>query len=75
MKAAQSATIDPSALVSLSSMSSQQNYDSDADRAMELPIDATEEDSWWLQEANNDTDQSDEDAFGEFKQAQPVQAA
>ena len=42
---------------------------------MELPIDATEEDSWWLQEANNDTDQSDEDAFGEFKQAQPVQAA
>ena len=39
---------------------------------MELPLDAVEEDSWWLEEAANVTehDQSvDSDSFGEFNQA------
>ena len=40
---------------------------------MELPLDAAEEGSWWLEEADNASSDNepddDEDSFGEFKQA------
>lgn len=38
-------------------------------QAMELPLDAVTEDSWWLEEAANATD---EDSFGEFEQAEAI---
>lgn len=42
------------------------------DMAMELPPEAMDEDSWWLQEANNVSILSEEeDSFGDFKQADP----
>ena len=33
---------------------------------MELPV---EEDSWWIEEAENNDDSGDSDSFGEFNQA------
>jgi hypothetical protein len=44
---------------------------------MELPLDTVEEGSWWLEEAanafsDNENADSDEDSFGEFKQADQV---